>query len=184
MLVRCPKCKSEFRLQEANPGERVVTYLCPGCEQIVHLDLSHDEVRSSSSSDSYRKVVSKRKTVLVADDAQLVLDLAEKVLSEAGYQVLLALDGAEAMRLVRELRPDAVVVDLVMPEMTGFDILREVRADEEVKGTPILAISEVYQDDVLGLLHDLGAQGFLEKKNLEESLVFRVDNLLASEAAE
>ena len=150
MLVRCPKCKTEFRLQEANPGERVVKYLCPGCEQIVHLDLSHDEVTSSSSSDSYRKVESKRKTVLIADDAQLILDLAERVLAEAGYQVLLALDGNEAMRLVRELHPDAIVLDLVMPEMTGFDVLREVRADEEIKGTPVLAISEIYQEDVLG----------------------------------
>jgi CheY-like chemotaxis protein len=182
MLVRCPKCKTEFRLLEAKPGERVVKYLCPGCQHIVHLDLSHDEVPSSSS-DSYRKVVSKRKTVLVADDAQLVLDLAEKILGEAGYQVLLALDGVEALRLVRELHPDAVVLDLVMPEMTGFDILREIRADEKIKGTPVLAISEVYKEDVLDLLHDLGAQGFLEKKNLEESLVFRVNNLLASEAA-
>ena len=118
------------------------------------------------------------------DDAQLVLDLAERVLAEAGYQVLLALDGSEAMRLVRELRPDAIVLDLVMPEMTGFDVLREVRADDEFGGTPVLAISEVYQEDVMGLLHDLGAQGFLEKKNLEESLVFRVNNLLASEAGD
>jgi CheY-like chemotaxis protein len=59
-----------------------------------------------------------------------------------------------------------------MPRMTGFDVLREVRADERIKDTVVLAISSVYKDNILSFLHQLGAQGFLDKSQIEESLAF------------
>ena len=181
MLVRCPQCKTEFRLVEHNPDERVVKYLCPGCDDIVRIDLELDEVDSSSSSGKYR-VIQRKKTVLVADDARPVLDQAEKVLTGAGYQVLLAGDGEEALQMIREQHPDVVVLDLLMPKLTGFDVLREIRQDDRVKNTPVLAMSGVYKDVILGFLQELGAHGFLDKGQIEESLVFRIENLLESSA--
>ncbi len=160
------------------PAEKVVPYMCPGCQKIVRIDLELDEVHSSSSSGSYRAVPRKR-TVLVADDAQDILDLCETLLTEAGYVVLLATDGAEAMRLIREEHPDVVVLDLLMPRMTGFDVLRELRQDERVKDTIVLAISSVYKDNILEFLHQLGARGFLDKSQIGEALVFRVAGLLS-----
>lgn len=177
MLVRCPQCKSEFRLVDYTPAERVVKYLCPGCEVIVRVDLEMDEVRSSSSSGHY-SAIQRRKTVLVADDSEAVLREAEHALADAGYQVLLASDGAEALRRIREEHPDLVVLDLLMPRMTGFDVLREMRQDERVKDTPVLAMSCVYKDNIMGFLHDLGAQGFLDKEQIQGSLAFRVQTLL------
>jgi len=73
MLVRCPQCKTEFRLVGEPPAEKVVRYLCPGCQAIVRIDVELDEVRSSSSSGSYRSIP-RRKKVLVADDSELVLE--------------------------------------------------------------------------------------------------------------
>ncbi len=159
------------------PAEKVVPYMCPGCETIVRIDLELDEVRSSSSSGSYR-AVPRRRTVLVADDSQEILNQCEALLSGAGYQVLLALDGAEALRLIREEHPDLVVLDLLMPRLTGFDVLRELRQDERVKDTIVLAISSVYKDNILEFLHQLGAQGFLDKMQIGEALAFRVAGLL------
>ena len=69
------------------PAEKVVPYMCPGCETIVRIDLELDEVRSSSSSGSYR-AVPRRRTVLVADDSQEILTQGEALLSGAGDQVL------------------------------------------------------------------------------------------------
>lgn len=177
MLVRCPQCKSEFRLVDYASGDRVVKYLCPGCSTIVRVDLELDEVHSSSSSGSYRSL-HRRRTVLVADDSDAVLRASETLLTAAGYQVLLASDGAEALRRIRDEHPDLVVLDLLMPGMTGFDVLREIRQDERVRDTAVLAMSSVYKDNVLGFLHDLGAQGFLDKQQLQESLVFRVQALV------
>ncbi len=181
MLVRCPQCKTEFRLVEHNPDDRVVKYLCPGCEDIVRIDLELDEIETSSSSGSYRSI-DRKKTILVADDARAVLDRAHRVLSGAGYQVLLAGDGEQALQMVREQHPDLVVLDLLMPKLTGFDVLREIRQDERIKDTPVLAMSGVYKDVILGFLQELGAHGFLDKGQIEESLVFRIQSLLESSA--
>jgi len=181
MLVRCPQCKTEFRLVDYAAEDRVVRYLCPGCEAIVRIDLTLDEVHSSSSAGSYRNL-RRRRTVLVADDAGPILHLAEGLLLEAGYNVLTAGDGVEALRIVREEHPDLVVLDLLMPRLTGFDVLREIRQDERVKDTPVLVISSVYKDNILGFLHQLGAQGFLDKQQIEASLAFRVQSILSPEA--
>ena len=69
MLVRCPQCRKEFRPVDFTPDRRVVQYLCPGCEQIVGIDLEMDEVATSSSSGSY-KTMDRPWTILVADDSQ------------------------------------------------------------------------------------------------------------------
>ena len=178
MIVRCPQCKTEIRLAGDAPPEKVVPYMCPGCQTIVRIDLELDEVLSSSSSGSYRTLPRKR-TILVADDSQDILNQCEALLSAAGYQVLLALDGVEALRLIREEHPDLVVLDLLMPRLTGFDVLRELRQDERVKDTIVLAISSVYKDNILEFLHQLGAQGFLDKTQIGEALAFRVTGLLS-----
>lgn len=160
------------------PAEKVVSYFCPSCEAIVRIDRELDEVLSSSSSGSFRAVPRKR-TILVADDAPHVLARCESLLTEAGYHVLLAPDGAEALRLVREAHPDVVLLDLLMPSMTGFDVLREIRQDERIKDTIVLAISGVYKDNILDFLHQRGAHGFLDKSQIEDELAFRVASLLA-----
>ncbi len=178
MLVRCPQCRTEFRLVDYPPGDRMVKYLCPGCDTIVRIDLELDEVPTTSTSGSYH-AIQRRKTILVADDSEKMLETAERLLAEAGFQVLLAADGAEALQRIREEHPDLVVLDLLMPGMSGFDVLREMRLDERVRDTPVLAMSGVYKDNVLGFLHQLGAQGFLDKQQLRESLVFRVQGILS-----
>ena len=182
MLVRCPQCKTEFRLAEYASDERVVKYLCPACDTIVRVDLELDEVRSSSTSGSYR-AIERRMKVLVADDSETVLQQAEHLLSEAGYHVVLAADGREALRLIRDEHPDLIVLDMLMPRMTGFDVLREIRQDDRVKDTPVLAMSGVYKENILDFLHQLGAQGFLDKQQIREFLVFRVQGLLTSRSA-
>lgn len=177
MIVRCPQCKTEFRLSGDAPTEKVVRYLCPGCRAIVRIDLELDEVASSSSSGSFR-AVPRKKTVLVADDSDAVLRQCEALLTAAGYHVLLAADGVDALRLIRDEHPDLVVLDLLMPRMTGFDLLREVRQDERIRDTMVLAISSVYKDNILDFLHQLGAAGFIDKAQIQEALVFRVNGLL------
>jgi len=178
MLVRCPQCKTEFRLVDYARDERVVKYLCPGCQTIVRIDLELDEVRSSSSSGTYKGLRRKR-IVLVADDAESVLRETEAILAAEGYGVLLAADGVEALRMAREEHPDVVVLDLLMPRMTGFDVLREIRHDDRLKETLVLVISSVYKDNILEFVQQLGAQGFLDKAQIGEALAFRVRSLLS-----
>jgi chemosensory pili system protein ChpA (sensor histidine kinase/response regulator) len=164
------------------PDRRVVKYLCPGCDAIVGIDLEQDEVQSSSSSGHYSSL-ERRSTVLVADDSPKIRDEAKALLEEAGYHVLLASDGADALRMVREAHPDLLILDLLMPSMTGFDVLRAVQQDERTKDTPVLTMSGVYKDNVVEFLQQLGARGFLDKEQLRETLVFRVSQVLEPRAS-
>lgn len=177
MLVGCPRCKSQFRVLDFGPADRVVRYLCPGCEYIVPLDLEMDEVKTSSSSGHFADLV-KRKRVLVADTAADFRAEVAELLLDAGLDVLTAADGEEALRLVREEHPDLIVLDLLMPGKSGFDVLREMRTDQRVRATPVLAMSRVYKENILGFLHEQGAQGFVDKEQIKDTLVFRVLSLL------
>ena len=68
-------------------------------------------------------------------------------------------------------------------DLADLDVLRELRQDERVKDTPVLAMSGVYKENILDFLHQIGASGFLDKQQLEDSLVFRVQALLAPAAS-
>jgi CheY-like chemotaxis protein len=182
MLVRCPKCRGENRLVEIPPGQKVVTCLCQVCEQIVRMDLSLDEVKSSSSAWAFSSV-ERRATVLVADDSEMVLRMATDLLQAAGYEVITAADGETALRRVEEEHPDLVVLDLLMPRLTGFDVLRQIKRTERLRRTPVLVMSGVYKDDVISHLEEMGAAGYMGKELLVETLVFRVKTLLAAPAA-
>ncbi len=172
MLLRCPQCKTEFRLTALPRSERVIRYYCSGCERIVRLDLELDEVPSSSSSTSYR-AIARRKTILVADDAPRMRQVAARLLEEAGFEVLVASDGAEALARIRAEHPDLVLLDLLMPGMNGFEVLREMQRDPRVRDTPVLVMSGIYKDDVVSWVRRMGALDFLEKATVVRDLVER-----------
>jgi CheY-like chemotaxis protein len=182
MIVRCPKCRGENRLVEVPAEQKIVSYLCKCCEQIVRMDLSLDEVKSSSSAVQY-SALDRTAKILVADDSPLVLRMATDLLSEAGYAVITAGDGVAALRRAEEEHPDLIVLDLLMPRMTGFDVLREIKRNDRIKETPVLVMSGVYKEDVVGHLWEMGASGFMDKNLIADTLVFRVRSLLEIAAA-
>jgi CheY-like chemotaxis protein len=177
LIVKCPQCGGEIRLSDFEPGDRVIKYLCANCQKIVRIDLEMDEVPSSSSSGSWKKM-ERQKKVLIADDTRMAREMAAELLREAGYVVLVATDGESTLRTVRDEHPDLVILDLLMPKKTGFDVLREIKKEERLKETPVLVMSGVYKENIVDFLHHLGAVGFIDKENLRDSLVFRVNSLL------
>jgi len=120
--------------------------------------------------------------VLVADDSELVRRIAENVLSAAGYRVVLAMDGESALAAAGRETPDVVVLDLLMPHMTGFDVLREMKQSDCLRDAPVLVMSGVYKENVVGFLARLGAEGFIDKESLSETLAFRVRAVLERRA--
>ena len=81
------------------------------------------------------------KKVLVVEDEQLIADLLQKKLRKEGYYAFVAGDGEAALKQIREGRPDLVLLDIVLPRMNGFEVLSELRKDEELRGTPVIIIS-------------------------------------------
>ena len=83
----------------------------------------------------------KRNTVLVIDDDPTARDLLQRFFTREGFSVEVAEDGREGLQLARELKPSLVTLDVLMPEMDGWSVLREIKADPELSETPVLMVS-------------------------------------------
>jgi len=88
------------------------------------------------------------KTVLVVDDEPNVRDYLAQILRDAGFTVLTAGDGVEALALIREHRPDFISLDLVMPRMSGHKLLYELRKDRELSRIPVVIVTAHGQDEM------------------------------------
>jgi two-component system KDP operon response regulator KdpE len=110
--------------------------------------------------------------VLIADDEQRILFFLKSRLKASGYEVLTASNGLEAVEQVHAQEPDLVVLDVMMPEMNGFEALKQIRASYSV---PVIVLSarEASADKVKGL--DLGADDYLAKPFSPDELVARIE---------
>jgi DNA-binding response OmpR family regulator len=114
--------------------------------------------------------------VLVVDDDATVRDVVGRYLSEAGYQVELAEDGPSGLRAIRARRPDAVVLDLMLPGMSGLDVCRDVQRGANPMPVVLLTALGEEHDRVLGL--ELGADDYVTKPFSPRELVLRVGSVL------
>jgi two-component system alkaline phosphatase synthesis response regulator PhoP len=88
------------------------------------------------------------KTVLIVDDEPDVRSYLSRILEDAGFRVLTAADGEEALRLIRERKPDFISLDLVMPNKTGHKLLYELRKDRHLARIPVLIVTAHARDDM------------------------------------
>ena len=102
-----------------------------------------------------------RKRVVVADDEPMTAELLAYMLDHNGFDVSRAYDGREALERIRELRPDAVVLDVMMPSLDGREVARLLRQDPELKNLPVVLFSSVDEVDVEW--EAAGADVFLQK---------------------
>lgn len=121
--------------------------------------------------------------ILIVDDEPENILLAQTALERAGFEVIATTDPRQAAHLAAQREPDAVVLDLVMPDRSGFDVLSELRADTRTRSIPILFLSSRAEvsDRVRGLRE--GADDYLGKPFHPEELVLRLERLLAARAA-
>jgi DNA-binding response OmpR family regulator len=117
--------------------------------------------------------------ILAADDDEDILQLVSFRLGRSGYRVLQAHDGEEAVALALEHEPDLAVLDVMMPKMDGFEVVRRLRAEEATKTMPIIMLTARAQDtDVQGGF-EAGANDYLRKPFSPKELRTRVQALLA-----
>jgi DNA-binding response OmpR family regulator len=114
---------------------------------------------------------SERPLAVVADDEKDILLLVATVLRNAGFDVIGARNGAEALTEIRVRRPQLAVLDLSMPELDGLEVLRRVRADADVAATPIVILSARAQDADVARAHAEGASGYVRKPFKPSELV-------------
>jgi CheY-like chemotaxis protein len=115
--------------------------------------------------------------VLVADDDPDVVRIVDAHLGSDGYRRVLAFDGTRTLEEVRAQRPDVVVLDLMMPRMTGFDVLASLREMGESRPRVIVLSARGREDDIMRAFN-LGADDFMVKPFNPQELVARVARLV------
>lgn len=104
-------------------------------------------------------------TILLVDDSILLRAANAAILTRAGYTVLTAGDGEEALQVVRQHRPDLVILDLMMPKLGGEQVLQALREDATTKYIPVIVLTSLYQKNEQRL-RQAGASVFIEKSRL------------------
>ena len=117
--------------------------------------------------------------VLAADDDEDILGLVAFRLERAGYTVILARDGEEALELAVSEQPDVVVLDVMMPKLDGFEVTRRLRADEATSQIPIILLTARSQDADVQQGFAAGADDYLRKPFSPDELRVRVQAILA-----
>jgi DNA-binding response OmpR family regulator len=125
----------------------------------------------------------KRPLVLVVEDDPALGDIIVTALKDDGLDARLAQDGDEAMRVVDDLAPSAMVLDLMMPRRDGFSVLRELRADGRISRLPIVVVTAIFGLSERLYATELGAADYVTKPFDLDDLVSRVKALLSPTAA-
>jgi chemosensory pili system protein ChpA (sensor histidine kinase/response regulator) len=121
-------------------------------------------------------------TVMVVDDSLTVRKASQRLLTRAGYQVVLARDGVDALRQLQEVMPDAMLVDIEMPNMDGFDLTRNVRADSRTTHMPVVMITSRTAEKHRRYAAEIGVNVYLGKPFNEDELLRTLRQLIGEKA--
>lgn len=122
--------------------------------------------------------------ILIADDEPNILISLEYLMKREGYEVSVARDGQEALDALRRERPRLVLLDVMMPKKTGFEVCQELRADETLRGTLVLMLTAKGRDTDVAKGLGVGADAYMTKPFSTKELVHKVREMLAPRATQ
>jgi twitching motility two-component system response regulator PilH len=136
--LTCPGCNSEFRIEEMPvPGARIEAQ-CPECQFLIGVLAQGPEAFTVDSS------LNGRAKILVVEDTKFFRAYLTDLLTEAGFQVVTAQDGVEALEYLSRECPDLVITDVLMPRMHGFELCRKIKDNQETASVPVIMMTQVY----------------------------------------
>ena len=118
--------------------------------------------------------------ILIADDEPNIVVSLEYLMKRAGYQVLVARDGQQALDLLRSERPALVLLDLMMPVKSGIEVCQELRADETLRGTKVLMLTAKGRDTDVQKGLGVGADAYMTKPFSTKELAAKVAEMLGA----
>ena len=118
--------------------------------------------------------------VLIADDNQQGVELLEAYLGDSDYEIQTAADGNEALRKVAAWHPDLILLDVMMPKVSGFEVCKRLRANAATRDTAILMVTALDQKSDMERAVDVGATDFITKPINKTELLLRVRSALQS----
>ena len=120
--------------------------------------------------------------ILIAEDEPSILESLDFILRRAGWTIGSVTDGDAVLEGVRRLRPRMLVLDVMLPKRSGFDVLKHLRADAETERLPVLILTAKGQQQDRRIAEELGANGFVTKPYSNAEVVGAVRQLLGEDA--
>ena len=121
-----------------------------------------------------------KKKILLLDDSEITLEMERAVLEERGYEVAVATNLIEFQALLDGFQPEIILTDLVMPDVSGKDIVRVLKQDFHTERIPIVLFSSIPDEELAEIAEQAGADGYLSKSHGIERLGDMVDELVDS----
>ncbi len=122
--------------------------------------------------------------ILLAEDDRFLRKAADTALRRRGFSVVTATNGEEALEALRTMRPDLILLDLIMPKVQGFEVLRSVKENPATAHIPVIVLSNLGQEGDVKRAMESGATAYFVKANLTlEDMVTQVESVLAAHPA-
>ena len=115
---------------------------------------------------------SAKKTVLLVEDDEILLRALYLLFHEGDYTIASASDGEEALKMTERLKPNIVLLDLLMPKMNGFDYLQAMKGNTTIKDIPVIVLSNLGDKDDIEKAKKLGAEDYFIKSDTDLSVLF------------
>ena len=101
--------------------------------------------------------------MLIVEDDKFLRELIVRKVGKEGYEVVIATDGEEGLKMAKEEKPNLILLDLILPAMDGFEVLRQIKEAEETKHIPVIILSNLGQKEDIDKAVKLGAQDYMIK---------------------
>lgn len=118
------------------------------------------------------------KKIIIADDEHKILMSLEYSFRKSGYEVFIARDGSEVMELLKTETPAAILLDIMMPNLDGYETLQQIRQEEQLNDCKILIVSAKTNPDDIRKAYDLGADAYITKPYSIKKLIQQVEELI------
>lgn len=109
--------------------------------------------------------------ILLIEDEEMLANMYEVKFKNEGFELDKALDGAEGLEKAKTDKPDFILLDIIMPKMDGFSVLKALKEDETTKDVPVMLLTNLGQEEDIEKGKELGAVGYLVKANITPSEV-------------
>ena len=120
----------------------------------------------------------KEKIVILEDDSSIVKSLT-RMLSGEGYEVFSTVDGETGLRIIKEKKPDLIVLDIILPRKSGFEVMEDISEDDDLKHIPVVVLTNLESNQDVNRMIEMGVKSFLVKANYSlEEVVKKIKEIL------
>ncbi len=161
MIITCPQCKARYALNKLPQNRQKLSVTCKKCFSSFVVSLNATENSNNSNK------------IVVAHDDFRVVNVIRKILERADFSIDYAYDGHAALKLVKVTKPAAVIIDVALPGIFGFELCEKIKNDPELKNTKIILVASIYDRTRYKRKPQnlYGADDYIEKHHIPDDLL-------------